>query len=306
MVAVSIPPLPNLVIAGAPRCGTTSLFSWLAAHPEVGGSVVKETFYLMDPGATVKDRGRIDRGGLDGYREFFRDVPAGTPVVLEATAGYLYQQTALDTFAERLTDTKLVFLLRRPADRLLSTYHYFSNNWTDLDVTEIDFDRFVELARSRDVLLGNNDFLREAFHHGIYVDHLRRWGDRCGRERMRIVLLEELREAPERVLGKLAQWVGIDPGFYAGYGFPMRNENYRVRHRSVQRLNQWIRERIPDGGARERLRGLYRKFNTRRPGGPTPGEFAALERLDRAYAAANGALAREFSLDLSRWQAPRG
>jgi len=39
---------PNLVIAGAPKSGTSSLFFWLAAHPEVCGSQKKETYFLAD------------------------------------------------------------------------------------------------------------------------------------------------------------------------------------------------------------------------------------------------------------------
>src|SRR5258707_7798728 len=42
--------LPNLIIAGAPRCATTSLFRWLAAHPDVVVSHTKETRYLIDQG----------------------------------------------------------------------------------------------------------------------------------------------------------------------------------------------------------------------------------------------------------------
>ncbi len=301
----SKPPLPNLVIAGAPRCGTTSLFSWFCAHPEVGRSVVKETFYLMDPEATVKDRGRIERSGLDGYREFFCDVPPEMPVILEATAGYLYQRTALETFANQLTDVKLVFVLRRPADRLLSTYHYFSNNWTDLDSTRIGFADFTELTKRRDASLANNDFLRNAFDHGVYVKHLRPWQARCGPERLRIVILEELRTDPTRVMQELARWVGIDDQIYSHYRFPRENENYRVHSRGMQRVNQWIRENIPDGMVRDGLRMLYRTVNTARNVGRTPEELAVLERLDQAYAGHNHALAAEFDLDLSTWAAPR-
>jgi len=36
---------PNLVVAGAPKCGTSSLYFWLAAHPEVAASREKETFF---------------------------------------------------------------------------------------------------------------------------------------------------------------------------------------------------------------------------------------------------------------------
>ena len=40
--------LPNVIIAGAPKCGTSSLYFWLSAHPEVKASMVKETFFFAD------------------------------------------------------------------------------------------------------------------------------------------------------------------------------------------------------------------------------------------------------------------
>ena len=50
--------LPNVVIAGAPKCGTTSLFAWLADHPDVCGSNVKEARYFLDPGDPLFDETR--------------------------------------------------------------------------------------------------------------------------------------------------------------------------------------------------------------------------------------------------------
>ena len=64
--------LPNLVIAGAPKSGTSSVFRWLADHPQVLGSSVKETYYFVDPGSHMCDPGRhFLTGGIGGYRGFF-------------------------------------------------------------------------------------------------------------------------------------------------------------------------------------------------------------------------------------------
>jgi hypothetical protein len=53
--------LPNLVIAGAPKCGTSSLFYWLADHPQACGSTVKETFYLMDEEHPLRRKRKVFR-----------------------------------------------------------------------------------------------------------------------------------------------------------------------------------------------------------------------------------------------------
>ena len=88
--------LPNVVIAGAPKCGTTSLFAWLADHPDVCGSNVKEARYFLDPDDPLFDEiSNFRDHGLAGYEAYFTDCEERkAQVVLEATPVYLYQQTA--------------------------------------------------------------------------------------------------------------------------------------------------------------------------------------------------------------------
>src|SRR5688572_5812110 len=50
--------LPNVIIAGAPKCGTSSLFRWLTDHPQVGGSTMKETYFFIDPESHMYDPAR--------------------------------------------------------------------------------------------------------------------------------------------------------------------------------------------------------------------------------------------------------
>ena len=103
--------LPNTIIAGAPRCGSTSLFEWLQAHPDVCGSTKKETYFLMDPGATVPPGPRLHDSDLQAYSQFFPENALALPVILEATPGYLYQRTAVDVLGSDLTEAKLIFKL---------------------------------------------------------------------------------------------------------------------------------------------------------------------------------------------------
>src|SRR5689334_10681741 len=83
--------LPNLVIAGAPKCGTSSLYRWLADHPQAFGSAPKETFYLMDEGHPLLRKGsNFHTRGLAGYAEFFDGRNEEARVIFEATTHYLY------------------------------------------------------------------------------------------------------------------------------------------------------------------------------------------------------------------------
>ena len=259
----------------------------------------------MDEGFTVKDRGRYHRDGLAGYEPFFAQLDGSHKVLLEATPGYLYQDTALKVLAEQLPQTKILFVLRRPADRLLSTYRYFSNNWGELNSDRVDFESYVEMTLREDDALEVNEFLRRGFAHGRYVDWLQLWVDRCGSERIKILVLESWLADRSAGMQDLAEWCGLDASFYERYRYPKENEAYRVRLRSLQRLNVWMRERLPQSSLRERLRRIYRRLNTAPPERPEALETAQLQRLDELYADANRDLAERFDLDLSSWCKPR-
>ena len=78
------------------------LFTWLVDHPEVCGSVFKETRYFLDPGHPLLDpRSNYHEHGMAGYASHFRDCDgASARLILEATPHYLYQQTALEMLSE--------------------------------------------------------------------------------------------------------------------------------------------------------------------------------------------------------------
>ena len=297
---------PSLVIAGAPRCGTTSLFRWLADHPQIGSSSVKETFFLMDDGVTVKNRGRYLQQGLDGYAAFFQHLDPLPAQLMEATPGYLYQQTALRVFAEELTETKLLFVLRRPADRLLSTYRYFATNWAELDRDEVDFFRYVEWTKRGDDRLKHSSFLQHGFDHGFYAKWLQPWFDRCGAERIRVLVFESWRQDRVQGMRELADWLKVDANFYDDYGYPKENEAYAVRRAGLQKINRHVREWIPEGGLRRLLKRLYRKTNTRAGRESTSDrDLETLRQLDADYAADAGRLRDQFGLDVAPWEQPR-
>ena len=105
--------LPNLIIIGAPKCGTTSLYFYLAHHPEVFMSRQKELNFF---------NGQWHRGP-EWYASWFAN--AETPVRGEASPRYTAYPHSADV-AERMhslvPDAKLIYLVRDPIERLLSQY----------------------------------------------------------------------------------------------------------------------------------------------------------------------------------------
>ena len=66
--------LPNLIIGGAPKCGTSSLYFWLAAHPEVFASKTKEPFYYDDKITHFNKQCNYINHDLKCYSNYFKHV----------------------------------------------------------------------------------------------------------------------------------------------------------------------------------------------------------------------------------------
>lgn len=304
--------LPNLVVAGAPKCGTSSLYRWLADHPRACGSKVKETFYLMDEGHPLLRRGsNFHTRGLEGYAEFFGDCGLGARVVFEATTHYMYQRTAIEVLSKLPTPPRIVFMLRKPSERVYSSFRYSQNNLANVRA-DLTFARFIELSKEsgggggaalEDAAGASAFVLRNDIGFSRYVEYVSPWVARFGRERVHVLLFEDLRANPRAFMKDFAARVRLDPSFYDAYDFPLKNETFGVRypslHRGVRRLN----ELVPGAGLKGALKKVYVKAQSGgSENGKSPEDARALEELEREFRPFNRRLADELGLNLSAWE----
>lgn len=293
--------LPNFIIAGAPKAGTSSMHAWIADHPDAFGSREKETYFFADPGTHVYRPEKHLLAGYDVYREQFPIPPGTTPrVILEATPAYMYYETALAQIPDLPSRPRCLFIVREPATQIYSLYTYFRDNWTFIP-SNMTFPAFLEEVRADRNSFGGNELARNALAYARYVDHLMPWRDRLGPERIMVVAFDELAADQRALTKRVAAWLDLDPDFYDGYGFPRENETYAPRNRTLQKVNVAIRGLLPKGAFYERLREAYRKRNTRKPDGPSEEECAAIAELRGEFTEANARLSAEFGLDLAGW-----
>ncbi|MEM7356645.1 MAG: sulfotransferase domain-containing protein [Acidobacteriota bacterium] len=107
------PRLPDFLIIGAQKCGTTSLFRLLEAHPSFAMSTPKEVHFFSEH----------FRRGTDWYREHFPPARSDQQVG-EATPLYLFWPACLERISALLPNARLVVLLREPGARAYSHYHH--------------------------------------------------------------------------------------------------------------------------------------------------------------------------------------
>lgn len=293
--------LPNLIIAGAPKSGTSSLHSWLSDHPNAVGSTPKETYYFVDPGTHMFKPETHIQNGLDDYFGYFSDdKKTDIKIVLEATPAYIYYDTALNHLPDLETQPKFLFILREPPSQIYSLYTYFKSNW-DWIPSGMPFSEFVEIATAEIGDFKGNELARYAIRYARYVDYLRRWKDRVGSERMTVRLFDDLKADPVGFTKDISKELGLDPTFFDTYEFPRDNETYAVKSPILQKLNLMVREKLPKGRLYEQMRSFYRGLNTEKPSGPQENDQDVILKLRREFAEDNKALSAEFGLDLTAW-----
>ena len=194
--------LPNAIIAGVNKAGTTSLFNALAAHDQVLAARVKET-HFFDPlkyGEELPD--------LDEYALFF-DAAQAAPVVLEATPGYFYGGARVAReIARVLPDVRTVVILREPGARAYSWWRFCRSRLL-LDHA-ISFREYLErcAALGQEPESSRKLVAWRGLSGGMYSSFLPAWQDVFG-EGLFIGFYEDLQRDPEAVLAQICAYLGI-------------------------------------------------------------------------------------------------
>jgi hypothetical protein len=228
-----LPPLPNFMILGASRAGTSTLHSWLGQHPDIFMSRPKELWHF-----NRDDRYRL---GLDHYRARFAGW-RGEPVLGECTPVYLYRNLlyqnrqelywahadgAVCRIARDLPDARMLISLRHPLDRFVSQYRKNS--------------RRGKAGVGPDL----ETYARRTGAGGMaYRNDLENVIELLGRERIMIVIFEEWTIRPQAVLQDVCRFVGVSPEF----GFDVSGTQVRTGDEGM--LVQRLARRLPGPMAR--------------------------------------------------------
>ena len=196
--------LPNFLIAGAMKSGTTSLQRWLNEHPQVFMSEVKELFFF--------ERDDLWERGPEWYANQFAGAD-GAVAVGEATPNYMFLPAAIDRIASVLSGARFVITLRDPVERAYS--HYL--HWVEREVRERrsfataieDELRLGDFTPSRDRLDDDPPWFGY-IARGHYADQLERIEDRFGRDRMHVVLLDDIKTDAAATFSGICRFLGVD------------------------------------------------------------------------------------------------
>ncbi|WP_433789994.1 sulfotransferase family protein [Actinoplanes sp. CA-252034] len=234
--------LPDFLIAGVPKAGTTALHAALTGHPDLYLSPVKEPkFFLSDgPPPTVGGPGDVQTYQEHIWRRpaYERLFAAAPPEALkgEATPFYLYDLKAHDRIQALIPDVKLIILLRDPVDRAHS-------NWTHLWVAGLEEEAdFLAACRAEESRKARHwaDF----WHYiglGLYGRQLQHLYQRFSRDQVLLLRYRDLKDNPAETLDRVCSFLGVRTGILTA--IPKENVN---------------RHYVEDNGVNRVLRGLLR------------------------------------------------
>jgi Sulfotransferase domain len=181
--------LPNLVVIGGLKCGTTSLHHYLNLHPEIGMSRPKElNFFVAELNWDL---------GVDWYRSHF---PADAPVRGETSPHYT-NRPGFEGVAERMRETlgadaRVVYMVRHPIERLLSHYlHNVGGGYETRDLAEVIGPESAYVQR------------------GLYAFQLEPYLEAFGADRVLVIGREELARERDATVRRAFEFAGVDPAF---------------------------------------------------------------------------------------------
>ncbi len=145
--------LPNFLIVGAAKSGTTSLYHHLKQHPEIHmPSTIKETFFFT--GNTFEDvnpaggnYGNDAITSLNEYKKLFEEPDRNVTAIGEACVAYLYYyENSIKNICNILSNPKIIIILRNPVDRAFSNYLHHVRDCFE----NFSFEEALKLERQRE------------------------------------------------------------------------------------------------------------------------------------------------------------
>ena len=281
--------LPNLIIAGIRKGGTTSLSHYLGQHPDICSSELKKVGYFLP----LKYGQSIDP--IDTYAAHFEHC-IDARYRMEATTGYFLGGASIARpMSDMLPDARVLIVLREPVDALWSHYRFVRSHLRIPD--DMDFPAYVE--ESRRLMVAGEDGLREnnayvAYSGGFYEKPLTEWADAFG-DRLRVLFFDDLHRDVVAMLTELFEWLDIDTAPVAGFDFDVLNKSVQIRNRRLQ----WVALRVNETAksffrrhheVKRVLRSAYYAVNRDRT--PSPRLSPEMRaQLQATYAESNAATA---------------
>ncbi|WP_258098212.1 sulfotransferase family protein [Marinoscillum pacificum] len=213
--------LPNFMIIGAGKSGTTALYEYLAEHPDVYMSPVKETnFFALEGEKLVDPKDDPEQmfhypwsvTNWEEYQKLFDGVKE-QKAIGEVSPMYLYSQEAAFRIKVKFPDMKIIVILRNPVDRLYSRFMHLARE------NRKPTSRFEDALNKNTIWWRRNDLVTEGFYH----KHLQKYYKLFDRDQIKVILYDDFKSDPLKEVQNIYEFIGVN-----GWHEPDFNTEYNV------------------------------------------------------------------------------
>ena len=200
--------VPDFMIVGAAKCGTTTLFGILGSHPQIFIPTNKEPWFFSHVDEDIE---KIVLGPqkdmiVNDVNEYLKlyDGRGPSEVCGDASTSYLYDYEKTIENIKRLRasweNLKIIVVIRDPVERAYS--HYLNNIRSGSEAR--DFSECIKCSVD-----GVEERYRDYLQYGMYHDQIRAYKEQF--DNIAVILFEELVSCPEDILPSLFGFIGVDP-----------------------------------------------------------------------------------------------
>ena len=198
--------LPDFLIIGAGKSGTTSLDNYLKQHPEIFMSPVKEPNFFAYENIDINQlypeaRHHYHQSVTDltSYQELFNKAGEGD-LLGETSNTYLVVEGSAENIKRHIPGVKLIAILRQPTDRLYSRYLHLAREG------ELPSENFEDVLDKDSIWWVRNDLVIE----GLYYKNLSRFFNLFGKEQIKVIIYDDFRKDPGSVLDEIFDFLEVD------------------------------------------------------------------------------------------------
>ena len=207
--------MPNFLIIGAPKAGTSSLYYYLKQHPQIYMSPVKEPHFFALEGKKFDYVGPTEKGinrkgqiitNLEKYKALFNEV-SNEIAIGEATPIYLHNLQAPQRIKHYIPNAKLIAVLRHPAERAFSAFSHLVREGYET----LPFEQALIKEKERI----NNKWLNLFYYQklGFYYESLKRYFDLFSKEQIQIYLYEDLEKNTVNLVQDIFSFLEVNNNF---------------------------------------------------------------------------------------------
>jgi len=198
---------PNFFIVGAPKAGTTSLYHYLEAHPQIFMSSVKEPNYFSYQSSLNQNLYYKERG-INNFEEYISlfEKAGNKKAIGEASVSYLFYPEAAINIKNAFPKSRIIIMLRNPVERAISHY----NMDYKLGYVDLTFENVIKKKYDSNL---NKLYYQQFIELGLYYNQVKRYIELFGRENVLIIFFEDFKNHAPREVKKIFEFLDVDSGF---------------------------------------------------------------------------------------------